>query len=312
VLRKAIIGLGALALLTGCASAVKTDVDRPGGTSAPTRQPVRVATTCPSSVSNGGRADGQLGGPVPPGATISWVLNCRSTQQAISGKGVWQVLLSERSDGPAEDLLRALAQPDQPPSTGACPAIGAVLPYFVLVDSNGVGYLPRMPLTACGLPQEGAQQALHAMTWRLMSSVPVRQMETPLAAQTGCSSVYKDVFRLEAGSASPAGPAFPWPSPPPTVRICEYASQPDGYEANLLNGRVLNVAQTRAFLNELLGSAAGATCSPERTHTQFAVVSAEQSTGNEWYIELDGCRRVLRPNQTLGQASPSLRRLLAG
>jgi hypothetical protein len=79
---------------------------------------------------------------------------------------------------------------------------------------------------------------------------------------------------------------------------------------NLRSGRLLSEAQTTQLLQAILGSPRAGACS--LTHTQFALVLPAKPLGEPWYVELDGCQRVLRPNHTVGQATSETLALLNG
>lgn len=64
-----------------------------------------------------------------------------------------------RSNPAFESLLIALASPDDPRSTGACPAL-AVVPSPVLVRTVPYSILVKVPVDGCGFPQEAVQQAI--------------------------------------------------------------------------------------------------------------------------------------------------------
>jgi hypothetical protein len=303
-----VAGILTAVLLAGCASTQTASGGPAGSTGTSAARPVTVKATCPPDLTMSGRPSNEPGGPVPATATIAWVLRCRTEVQPVAGKGSWEMLLTERADGNPSALRAALNRPSERRTDGACPAIAMVVPYFVLVDSAGIGYLPTMPYDACQLPQPAALEELNRLPFRLVSSTPIRQVESALAQQSGCSQGWKDLINVEAGSASPAGPANPWPSPPTLVRVCVYTAAQGGDGGNLRFGRLLSETQTTQLLQAILGSPRAGACS--RTHTQFALVLPAKPDGEPWYVEIDGCQRVLRPNHTLGQATSETLALL--
>ena len=58
-----------------------------------------------------------------------------------------------------ESLLIALTAPDEPRSTGPCPAL-AMVPSPILVRTVSESILVRVPVDGCGFPQEAVQQAI--------------------------------------------------------------------------------------------------------------------------------------------------------
>jgi hypothetical protein len=299
----------AMALLAGCASST-TPTPAQGGPGAPSgsTKPVTVTPSCPAALTQSGRPAEPAGGPIPADVTIAWVLRCRTDVQSVPGKGNWQVRVTERADGPATKLRTALNRPSEPRTKGPCPAIAMIVPYFVLVDSAGKGYLPALPYTSCMLPQSQFIQELNALPFHVVSSTPIRLVDSPLSQRSGCSQRWKDVVTIEAGSAPPAGPAIPWPSPPIQVRVCVYPANNGADGGDLIAGKVLDKPHTTQLLQAMLGSPIARACSMQ--HTGYAVILPAQPGGDPWYVELDGCERVLRPNHTLGQATNELLTLL--
>lgn len=64
-----------------------------------------------------------------------------------------------RANPAFESLLIALAAPDDPRSTGPCPAL-AVVPSPILVRTVSDSVLVKVPVDGCGFPQEAVQQAI--------------------------------------------------------------------------------------------------------------------------------------------------------
>jgi hypothetical protein len=56
-------------------------------------------------------------------------------------------------------LLVALAAPDAPRSTGACPAL-AMVPSPILARGSSETVLVKVPVDGCGFAQDGVQQAI--------------------------------------------------------------------------------------------------------------------------------------------------------
>ena len=56
-------------------------------------------------------------------------------------------------------LLVALAAPDAPRSTGACPAL-AMIPSPILVRTSTITALVKVPVDGCGFPQQAVAAAL--------------------------------------------------------------------------------------------------------------------------------------------------------
>jgi hypothetical protein len=106
---------------------------------------------------------------VPSSIEVDWVLRCAVVPRA--GGHYDRVL--ERSDSDPAALLAALRAPDEPPSSGACPMIRMVIPYFALVQRDGKSLVPKMPFTGCGMPQTAVLQALNSMHFEVISKKPL-------------------------------------------------------------------------------------------------------------------------------------------
>ncbi len=167
--------------VTGCASSTTTGsagsnpTVQPGsgtsstGTSS-TSQPSTgqagppIVARCPAQLDQG-QANRKGSKPVPGDLQVDWVLRCSVVAQA----GGTHYLVAERSDSDPGALLAALRTPDEALSKGACPAIAMVVPYFALIEPDGTGLLPRLPMTGCRLPQAAAVQALNALRFTVIS-----------------------------------------------------------------------------------------------------------------------------------------------
>ena len=118
-----------------------------------------VDSRCPAHPDEG-QYNSKLAKPVPTDIEVDWVLRCSTVP--LSG-GAHRALLVERSDSDATALLTALRAPDEPRSSGACPLMRMVVPYFALIQRDGTVLVPRLPLTGCSLPQAAVLQALNKM-----------------------------------------------------------------------------------------------------------------------------------------------------
>lgn len=134
---------------------------RPSASSTPSA----VDSRCPADLTESGQHGNSQAQPAPSGIEVDWVLRCTVVgPHGDHSRG----LLIERSDSDPAALLAALRAPDEPRSSGACPAIAMVVPYFALVRPDGKPFTARMPLTACALPQPAAMQALERMRFEVI------------------------------------------------------------------------------------------------------------------------------------------------
>ncbi|HEX8094265.1 hypothetical protein [Jatrophihabitans sp.] len=134
-----------------------TSGSSPGTSSAP------VAARCPDQLDEG-QYNGRQAKPVSGDVTVDWVLRCRVAPQPDGSR----FLLTERSTSDPTALLAALRSSDEPRSSGACPMIRVVVPYFALVQRDGRVVVPKIPLTGCGMPQTGVLQALNQMSFEVI------------------------------------------------------------------------------------------------------------------------------------------------
>jgi hypothetical protein len=283
-----------------------------GGSLATTTPPVWAEPACPDPLPDDPRGASPPRGGIPDDFVTSWVLRCRHDTRDVPGNGQWRVRVAERADTSAPELLDQLRRPSDPQSTPTpCPAMLVPTPYFVLVDSTGRALLPAMPTDKCSFPREEARAALEALPFRVLSETPVRQLASQESIDAGCSEDWKDELVIDAGYATP-GPATPvWPTPADALRVCVYATSPDAAEpvGQFASGRTLTGNEARTLSDALANAGPATACSTP--HTRFAVVRRDDA--GEWaVVELDGCHRVLRPHNNLGQLDPSVIGALIG
>jgi len=128
-----------------------------------------VDSRCPAQLDEG-QYNRKKAVPVPSGIEVAWVLRCSSVP--LSG-GAHRALLVERSDSDPAALVSALRAPDEPRSSGACPLMRMVVPYFALVQRDGKVLVPKMPLTGCALPQAAVLQALNKLRFVVLDKKPL-------------------------------------------------------------------------------------------------------------------------------------------
>lgn len=335
VLALAVVG-AVVALAAGCASGTGGVDANAGyaapktapGSAAPGRQnalnealPPTLTGQCPTSAADPAiaklRAD-TTQVPLPAGFDAVAVVECKTVAQTVPGDGEWQFADAQRADSGLAALLAALRLPSQPPPSGtyACTAIGMVQPYFGLVDANGNVIRPRLPQTACGLPQIKALDALSALSWRTEAQQRLNQTQNQQEVVSGCYPQYKDVFELSQPTS-----ALPWSKTSHQANTlpamaCIYAA---GYMPrspgsttessavvgdDFIRGTRLDSVQESALVHELslVGDSPAPKCS--QTATRFAVLFVTDAAGVG--VELDGCQRVLWPDGYLSPAPASL------
>jgi hypothetical protein len=127
-----------------------------------------IAATCPSD-QNFPQANGPTARPVPATLQASWVLRC-----TISTKGGTRMLIAEHSVGDTAPLLRALKRPSGVQIKTVCPMLRMLIPYFALVEPDGTVFVPKVPLSNCGMPQNPVTVALNALKFTELSSRPIK------------------------------------------------------------------------------------------------------------------------------------------
>jgi hypothetical protein len=247
--------------------------------------------------------DTQRSGPVPPGFKVAWVLRCTTEARALPGKGEWQVLVSERADTSAAALLVALAPVPVPYQRRPCPMYRVNVPYFALVDTAGKIFTPGVPVDSCGHPLPAALAALKALPFREFSVRPLRQLESPDAQAAGCNQDYKDELSID-GLGFRSAPARPVWATATTISACVYGGITiDGVPTgHFQSSRTLTGSAAKALMTALNQAPAAAACATK--NTRFAVLTADKTQPAT--AELDGCHRLLRPDNTLGQLTAAV------
>ena len=268
-------------------------------------EPVWVEPVCPKdgALGPGPVAPGQEPTPrsvVPDGFVTAWVLRCRTEIRDLPSKGRWSVIVTERADTDAAELVEQLRTPSDPRSTDACTLEMVVPPHFLLVDAAGNAFLPTMPTDGCGKPRAEARNLLNELAFRTLSEVPLNQVQSQGSVDTGCSDSWKDELTIVGTDARPA-PAKPASfTPTGSIRVCVYdrISGGDLPVGQFSRAHTISGDAAAALVAALNNAGPAAACSAP--HTRFAVLSSN-GTASWATVELDGCRRLLRPDYTLGQ-----------
>ena len=296
----------------GCGTA--TPSAELGGVPPASEAPASFEASCPPETGEGPLVpDGAAptGEGVPADFVTSWVLRCRTDARDLPGQGTWMVRIAERADTSAPELVDQLRRPSEPRSNGACTLELVVPPYFALVDSAGAAIRPAIPTDGCGKPRAEALKALEALPFRTLSETPVTQVRSQQSLDTGCSESWKDMLVIGADSAAP-GPARPlWSTPVSAVRVCVYDTSRGGEPevGQFVSGRTVAGDAAKALLTVLDQAGPATPCTA--SHTRFAVLTVDGAA--DWpTVELDGCHRLLRPDNTLGQLDDAISATLTG
>lgn len=115
---------------------------------------------------------GRYVGSLPPkGFEPLTVVRCTDDGGRQTADGFMTYVIEERSADLSPDLTTALRLPDTgfPGSAGghlACPANESPYLFLLLVDVDGRGYEPRVPIDWCGVPRPEVLAAVDAASWR--------------------------------------------------------------------------------------------------------------------------------------------------
>ena len=196
-------------------------------------------------------------------------------------------------------LLAALRLPDDKTMFESCTLEMPWEPNLLLFDAQGRWIRPRLPMDTCGKPLAEIPEAVRGLRLTTVSETVVRELLSAGAAASGCGQEWSDV--LAAETSNPPSLARPGRVPIPSaaqLRLCVYrvpsqqqgTPQPPGtFEYGSLPPQQQRAAIERTLA--LLPPAPTKICSYDAD--RFAVLHNPAITGDEIYVELDHCRRVL-------------------
>ena len=249
----------------------------------------------------------------PGDASPTAALQCLGTTEQVPGDGEWSVVLQQRATAGLVSLVAALRLPSQPPTDGACPAILRE-PTQVQLEVAGKPMLVNTPKDPCRQTRPEVIKAYAALSWVTVKRTPMTRIRPEAAVTAGCTQ-WKDMLAIEAHTAKTAGPGAMFTADGP-VRVCRYRSDypqdwvDDGQHVatgNPESGKELSAASAADVVNRLSAAGPAAACS--KRHSRFAVLT-KGDNGPTVYVELDGCLRILAPDNTLRQGDARLVSLL--
>lgn len=276
-------------LVAGCGANV------PAGGTLPTSAPPQwVAAECPEDLPK--TPDQQAnaeGGGIPSDFRAAYVLRCTNdTVRELRGQGLWRWRVVERAEGPAQELVDQLRRPSDEPTAAACTLEMVVPPHIVLVDAEGKALRPAFPTDVCRKPRIEARQAVERLSFTVVEETQVEQLQSQQSIDVGCDGTAKDVIALTGNDVKP-GPATPsWQAPFSAIGICVYDSA-----GKFVKGDTVRDEAAKALGAMLDAVGPAAECTTQ--HTMFAVLTVPSAASV--HLELDGCRRLLRANNTFGQ-----------
>jgi hypothetical protein len=227
------------------------------------------------------------------------------------------------TEGRATDiaaLVAALRLPDAAPTTQACTDDLPMVPWFALVDARGRWVRPGTPADECGKIRTEVRTAVRAVTLAPVSAHAIRETVSAGAAAAGCEQDWSDM--IAASPADGPRPAVAAPAPytlAGEIRLCVYRV-PAGEQGSakpvggFVHGGVLPAGKLSAVAARVRSLRPAAAC--RRPAGLFATLmpTGENAGRGSVYVELDGCRRVLRENADeasgLVQGDPTLVALL--
>jgi hypothetical protein len=296
--------VAAVLLTAACGSATRTGsglgITSTGDGPAPVSAP--GSARCP--------IEGLSEGSVPAGFVTAWVLRCSQIERPVAGDGRWWFRVDERADTGLDPLLAVLRRPDERMRPGtACSGDGVGASPVALVDAAGRVVHPRLPRDGCEQPQRQVRDALAALRFREVKATRLYQEQSQQSIDTGCGQMWNDLNdEMLTGRPAAARPA--WRKVPESVLVCLW--QPQGSDQpRLLAARMVVGAELAGLLARLDRLPAGkVACTVP--HRRFALLEYVRDGGfdSAAYAELDGCRRILRPDRTLGELGQATAELI--
>lgn len=242
------------------------------------------------------------------------VLECMADVEIVPGDGEWSTAVRRRAIGGLPALVAALRLPSQPRTDGAC-TMELRMPVLVQLEVGGERVRVATPRDPCGKTRPEVVHAYQALSWQTQGRTRVTRLRPEAAVKAGCEP-WKDMVASTAHEARTAGPGDVFAGFR-TVGVCRYRSNyPAGWvddgrstiAGTPESGEVLGIAASAEVVKLLAAAGPAAECG--RPHRRFAVL--ERGGGTEVYVELDGCLRILAPDNTLRQGDARLASLLDG
>ncbi|HEU5428424.1 MAG TPA: hypothetical protein VFU74_16200 [Actinocrinis sp.] len=277
---------------------------------------MQPGTNCPSTSTDPAIAKLRAGVKqvaLPPDFHPIAVIRCESPIRMVPGDGEWQFADAQRADSGLADLLADLRLPSQTRSPDtACPAMALSMEPFALVDTSGRVISPLLPTSMCGFPLPQVTNAINALPWRTETEQRLHQTRTQAEIDTGCSSQYKYMFDHPV-----TGTPEPWskvrrPMNPAPAAVCGYTVEPPSAGdyitvGSFTHGAKLTAAQQAAVATELGNASQAPAPACAVKATRFASL---EGPGAGLLVELDGCKRILWPNDFMSTAPATLSQLI--
>ncbi|MFD6566616.1 hypothetical protein [Micromonospora profundi] len=261
--------------------------------------------------------DEPAAGSIDPAFRAVAVVLCGQEIRPGPAGGTEQVATERRADD-IDSLLAALRLPDQRGDEEVACTLDLVIPPWVaLLDQQGRWLRPHLPVDACTKPRPEVRAALDGLRLTTVATRTVGQVVSPAAEAAGCEQQWSDMVWAEGTDGRPEPPA-PGAAPEAgPLRLCVYrvpahergGSKPAG---DFAYGGVLPPDRQANLLRALATVRPAASCVTPAS--RFALLRQVAGGGTEWYVELDGCRRILITPPSggwqLGQGDAALAALL--
>ena len=230
------------------------------------------------------------------------VASCSVESERVAGQGEWSVLVEKRASTDIAALVTAMRRPDETKTAGPCRLNLDLDPEVWFLDATGRAVLPGWPRDSCNHLTASSTQALEALHWTVAARVRIAQSIPQAVIDAGCTTTWKYLFALTT-PGSKAG-SFADLAHASNLHLCAYRrSSDDPMRGDFTSGHAIE-ASAWAALKAALEAATVPAASCGGQATRFAVLNA--SSGSSTEIELDGCRRILTPDNGLRQATPEL------
>ncbi|WP_243232990.1 hypothetical protein [Microbacterium sp. CIAB417] len=282
-----------------------------------------------------------VAGSVPEDFVPVAFYRCEAFATETDAEGIWAGSRIERFEGDLSALLAALAEPDDPPSLGACTADMWIGPELWFADAEGRYVRTPYPSTGCAKPRpdvlDRVEEAVAALALVESRFQRGSLIESAAATAAACASTAGLLVLIETLPGVDVGTvpdvpevgvtAVPVPPPPlpsadegTAMRVCRYASAPlsaEGVVASIQGSLPFAGVdeldrEQAAHALTLIGEAGPAgTCEVEATSTVVLHPLPAAQTGATVTVELDGCRRVVGPDLRAAAAPEELLALLA-
>ena len=234
------------------------------------------------------------------------VAACSVETELVAGDGQWAVLVEKRAASGLAPVVAAVRRADEHALQASCTSELDLDPQVWFIDANGRAVLPRWPRDSCGHLFQDVRVVLAALTWTTTAQVRLKQLTPQAALDAGCPTAVKYMVQMtadESGAAKAGTFAdLAHVSAPP---LCQYTrTGADPGDGTFESGRPLSATAWTALRQALDGAPPAKPCT--QAATRFVVLDTSAFVE----IELDGCHRVLTPDNALRQATPRLLALL--